>query len=133
MSVSSIISLFCQQASQRPARVVLHVRHEEGFTPVSWEKLARDVRRAAVTLIRLGVRPGDRVVQVSENRYEWVVADLAIQMALAVHVPVHAPLTGRQIAHQVVDCGARVLLLSGPQLVAKLAEFYPDNLVDLIR
>ena len=29
---------------------------------------------------KLGVKPGDRVVLVSENRYEWIVLDLAIQI-----------------------------------------------------
>ena len=119
---SSIISLFCRQADRYRERPVLHVRRGgERFSPVTWDELAGDVRRMAIGLMRMGVEPGDRVVQVSENRYEWVVADLAIQMALAVHVPVHAPLSGRQILGQIADCGARLVLLSGPPQVRKLA------------
>jgi long-chain acyl-CoA synthetase len=58
---------------------------------------------------------------VSENRYEWIVADLAILTARAVHCPAHSVLTGPQIAYQIVDSGAEVVLLSGPEQAAKLA------------
>ncbi len=121
MTAESIISLFCRQARGHPTRVALHVRRGGRFAPITWDELARDVRRTAAALGSIGVEPGDCVVQVSGNRYEWILSDLAIQMALAVHVPVHAPLTGEQTAGQINDCGARVVLLSDAQQVRKLA------------
>ncbi len=57
---------------------------------------------------------------VSPNRYEWIVCDLAIQLARAVHVPVHASLSGPQIAHQIVDSGAVAVILSGEEQAEKL-------------
>ena len=48
-------------------------------------------------------KPGDRIVQVSENRYEWIVLDLAIHFARGVHVAVHRVLSGPQIAYQIVN------------------------------
>ena len=83
--------------------------------------MAHDVRRAALVLVRLGVEPGDRVVQVSENRYEWIVVDLAVHLARGVHVAVHAALSGPQIAYQILDSGARVAIVSGGEQMAKLA------------
>ncbi len=66
------------------------------------------------------------MIQVSENRYEWIVADLAILLSGAIHVPVHASLTGPQIAYQIRDSGARVVLVSTPQQAAKLADLLTD-------
>ena len=48
-------------------------------------------------------------------------ADLAIQLARAVHVPIHPTLAGPQIAWQLRHCGCRVVFLSGPHQAAKLA------------
>jgi long-chain acyl-CoA synthetase len=68
------------------------------------------------------------VAHLSENRHEWVIADFAIQMAGAIHVPIHAPLTGPQIAWQVRHSGAKVLLLSTREQAAKLAPLAAEQL-----
>jgi long-chain acyl-CoA synthetase len=83
--------------------------------------LAADARRTAAALVTLGVQPEDRVIQVSENRYEWIVLDLAIHMARGIHVAVHCTLTGPQIAYQIVNSGATLVVVSGPEQAAKLA------------
>ncbi len=72
-------------------------------------------------LRRLGVEPGDRVVQISPNRYEWILVDLAVHLVRGVHVALHATLAGPQILWQICDCGARLAFLSGAEQVDKLA------------
>lgn len=76
--------------------------------------------RVAKWLVEQGIESGDRVAQLSENRYEWLIADLAMHVAGAVHVPIHAPLTGQQAAFQIRDSGARLVLLSTAEQVDKL-------------
>ncbi|GMQ80062.1 MAG: AMP-dependent synthetase/ligase [Planctomycetia bacterium] len=90
----------------------LYVVRDGKYQPVTWNTLARDVRRLAAVLAR-ETAVGDRVAQVSENRYEWIVADLAILWIGAVHVSIHATLSGPQIAHQIAHSGARWVLMSG--------------------
>jgi len=116
----TIVSLFHSRTADHGDDTAIWVKEKGAYTSQNWSDFGRRVRRTAAALVGLGVQPGDRVVQVSENRYEWIVCDLAIQMAQAVHVPVHAPLTGPQIVHQIVDCGARVVLVSTPAQLEKL-------------
>ena len=108
---STLIAILSARIAADGSRPALHVKREGRYAPVDWDELARDVRRTALGLIRAGVAPGDRVIQLSENRREWIVCDLAIQLAQAIHVPVHAPLTGQQIAWQIADSGAQIVLL----------------------
>ena len=75
----------------------------------------------AATLHAVGVRPGDRVAQVSENRYEWIVVDLALHLLGAVHVPIHVTLSGEQIAEQIAESGARVVFVSTAELLGKFS------------
>jgi long-chain acyl-CoA synthetase len=123
---ATILELFVRRAAEDEARPAIHIKRDGAFQPLTWGQVAGDVRRAAAALAGLGVAPGDRVVQVSENRYEWIVTDLAVQMAGAVHTPVHAPLTGCQIAWQIRHSGARVVLVSTVEQVRKLAEAADD-------
>ena len=118
---TTLLSLFTDRVSKDRDRPAIHTKHEGEFRCKSWSELANDVGRTATGLKSLGVGVGDRVIQVSENRYEWVVCDFAIQFAEAIHVPVHAPLMGPQIAYQINDSDARVVLLSDQDQAAKLA------------
>jgi long-chain acyl-CoA synthetase len=79
------------------------------------------VFRLAAALRQTGVEPGDRVVQLSENRPEWIVVDLAILFAGGVHVPIHSTLAGPQVVEQIRDCGTRIVLVSTAAQAEKLA------------
>ncbi|MBW3596741.1 MAG: AMP-dependent synthetase/ligase [Planctomycetes bacterium] len=118
---ATILGLFCRRVAQDGGRNAIHIKRDGQYAALTWDEVGADVRRAAVALRRVGAAPGDRVVQVSENRYEWIVTDLAVQMAGAVHTPVHAPLTGPQIAWQIRHSEAKVVLLSGAEQAEKLA------------
>ena len=118
---TTVAALFHERVTADGTKPALQVKRAGSFEPISWKELSDDVLRTAAGLAAVGVRPGDRVAQFSENRYEWIVSDLAIQIAQAVHVPLHAPLTGQQAAYQINDCDARVVLLSTDEQVEKLA------------
>lgn len=94
----------------------------DGFESVTWNSLVDEVCQLAAALEDLGLRPGDRAVLVSENRYEWVLFDLAVHVARGAHVAVHASLTGPQIAYQITDCGATIVVVSTREQAIKLAE-----------
>ena len=82
------------------------VRRAGVWTRVSSDEYAAQVATTAAWLQRQGVARGDRVVILSESRYEWVVADMAILSIGAVSVPFYATLPAGQIAPMVVDSGA---------------------------
>jgi long-chain acyl-CoA synthetase len=120
---TTLVKLFLDclaRGGDRPA-LILPGGGQAPPTTMSWNDLAQEVRRLAAGLRRAGIEPGDRVAQVSENRYEWVLADLATHFARGVHVALHASLSAQQIAWQIVDCGANVVLLSTAAQAAKLA------------
>jgi long-chain acyl-CoA synthetase len=98
----------------------------------TWREVADDACRLAAQIQAEGINPGDRVAHVSENRYEWVLTDLAIHLARAVHVPIQVSLSGPQIAEQIADCGARLVCVSNRTLFAKFAELIAGGLPILI-
>jgi long-chain acyl-CoA synthetase len=127
----TIVEILCRRIETDGERLALAVKRGGQYQWLTWNELASAVAEMAAVLVHLGVRRGDRVAHVSENRYEWIIADFGIQMAGAIHVPIHAPLTGPQIAWQVRHSGAKVLLLSGPHQAAKLAVLPRSDLPDV--
>ena len=120
-SEDTLVSMFARRVAEDGDQPALHVKRRDKFEAVTWNRLASDARRTAAALLKLGVQPEDRVIQVSENRYEWIVLDLAIHIARGIHVAVHCTLTGPQIAYQIVNSESKLVVVSGPEQAAKLA------------
>lgn len=129
---NSLLEHFQLQADRLGEQPAVWRLDREGVPPLSWSGLRRLVWRTAASLRRLGVEPGDRVVHVSENRWEWIVTDLALLTAGAVHVPAHAPQSGAQIAYQARHTDARLLIFSNREQQQKLqGQSFPAGLKTL--
>ena len=99
---------------------------------LTWQQLNEQATRLAATLCIAGVSPGDRVAQVSENRYEWIITDLALHLACAVHVPIHVTLSAEQIAEQITDSGSKLVFVSSNELLDKFAAKLPHGLTYIV-
>ena len=75
------------------------------------------VKRIATGLASLGVKAGDRVAIISENRPEWSLTDLAILSLRAVNVPIYTTQAVEQIRYILEDSGAKMLFVSGKKLL----------------
>lgn len=74
------------------------------------------IRRIALGLSRMGVKAGDRIGIISENRPEWSFTDLAILSLRAVNVPIYTTQAVEQIRFILENSGARMLFVSGKKL-----------------
>jgi long-chain acyl-CoA synthetase len=79
------------------------------------EAVAR-IRNIALGLARLGVKAGDRIAIISENRPEWSLTDLAILSLRAVNVPIYTTQAVEQIRFILENSGAKMLCISGAKL-----------------
>jgi long-chain acyl-CoA synthetase len=94
---------------------------QEGRVPhKTWRQVAEDVLRIIAHLDRLGARPGDRVVLWSDNRYEWIVIDLAIQSLGAIHVPLHGSLPAPAAAAQVEHAEPTLMIAANARMIDAL-------------
>ena len=80
------------------------------------------VRWFSTGLRTLGVKPGDRVAILSENRPEWAMADFGILTNASVTVPVYPTLLGWQIEYILNDSGAVAVVASTEEQLRKVSE-----------
>src|SRR5207249_4585452 len=76
----------------------------------------------ATALRHFGVKQGDRVAILSENRPEWAMSDFAILADRAITVPVYPTLLGWQIEYILNDAGASAVICSNNEQLKKLAD-----------
>jgi long-chain acyl-CoA synthetase len=119
---NSLCSMHRNQAALFGPRVALRFQQDGLFHDLAWNDYRSQADRAAAGLIELGIEPGDRVAILSENRYEWFIADHAILSAGAADVPLHAPLAPRQVEYQVGHSEARGIVVSSQAQADKIFE-----------
>ena len=91
------------------------------WKPISSAELYGRVRALADVLRSWGLVKGDRVVILSENRWEWAVTDFATLAIGGVDVPLYPTLTAEHIGYMVRDSGAKVAIVSSKDQYDKLA------------
>ncbi|PYP32735.1 MAG: long-chain fatty acid--CoA ligase, partial [Gemmatimonadetes bacterium] len=70
---------------------------EGRWVALTHREVEERVRAVSLGLRELGVRPGDRVSILSENRPEWAIADYACLCARAADVPIYPTLPAKQV------------------------------------
>ncbi|MDX1530603.1 MAG: long-chain fatty acid--CoA ligase [Rhodothermales bacterium] len=113
------------RGSNKPA-LAYRDRQTKAWTDISWEALHEQVMALAGYLHSQGVRTGDRVAVLAENRPEWVVTDLATQMLGAINVALYTTLPASQVAYILRDSGAKVFVVSTGIQLRKAEKVYAD-------
>jgi len=110
------------RATGRGSKEVMRWQDASGqWVPISSDELYGWVRAVADQLVSWGVGKGDRVVILSENRWEWAVADFACLAIGVVDVPLYSTESAERIGYMVRDSGARVAVVSSQAQYEKLA------------
>jgi long-chain acyl-CoA synthetase len=112
MHVDTLPALFRQQADRFGARVALRYKKDGLYHDLRWNEYRDQIASCAAALVAHGIGIGDRVAILSENRVEWLVADMAILSVGAVNVPLHCSLAADQVRFQADDAGVTFLFAS---------------------
>jgi long-chain acyl-CoA synthetase len=99
---------------------LLKARTEDGFRPISTAEFSRRVRGLSLGLAGLGLGPGVKVALLSENRPEWIIADLAVLAAGGITVPIYTQLLPAQIEYLIEDSESEIIICSTRELWLKV-------------
>jgi|HubBroStandDraft_2_1064218.scaffolds.fasta_scaffold03397_5 long-chain acyl-CoA synthetase len=119
MSLTTLNHIFFAAAERNLDRAMLY-RDAGKWLPISSSEFRRNVAATVGALRQWGIRKGDRVAILSENRPEWSTADFAILLLGAVTVPVYATLTPEQTAYTLSDSGSSVIFVSTEHQLRKV-------------
>ena len=104
-----------------PRPAAMKFKRDGKWVDTTVDEFRDTVRYFATGLFLLGLKPGDRVAILSENRPEWAMADFAILASAAVTVPVYPTLLGWQIEYILNDSGAVAVICSNEEQMKKVA------------
>jgi|TARA_B100000315_G_scaffold36301_1_gene31024 long-chain acyl-CoA synthetase len=116
----NLIDLFFYQAEkQKPESIFLEWLNTVNRKRYTWSETVSNVYKLA-KILKKNVKDGDRVLLVSENRPEWLIADLAIMLSNAITVPAYTTYTETDYKYLIEDCRPSVLIVSNNAMHKKL-------------
>lgn len=118
---SSLPGLILAAVSRHNKQDALNYREDGKWFNITAATFVERVKNVALGLASLGIRPGDRIALLSENRPEWSISDLAILGLGAINVPIYTTQALEQVDYILSDSGARNLHLESPALQTRQA------------
>jgi long-chain acyl-CoA synthetase len=117
---ATFAALLDQHVRAHGDRVFLPRRRAQEAEPITFSRFVADADSLAVALLDLGVRRGDRVGLIAENRYEWLLIDQALASIGAVDVPRGSDTTPLEIHTILKHSGCRMAFVEDDRIAADL-------------
>ncbi|MFC3896033.1 AMP-dependent synthetase/ligase [Lentzea rhizosphaerae] len=115
------------RAARTPGQIALRAKDFGIWQEVSWAQYWANVELVGDALLALGVQPGDRVAIHSENRREWLYADLGVVAARGITVGLYPTNPPSEVAYLLSHSGARILIAEDQEQVDKALAVLEDT------
>ena len=130
VTTSTVVTRVRDRARRTPTRVAMRKKDYGIWQEVTWATYWDNVELVGHALLALGIEPGDRVAVHSENRREWLYADLGAVSVRAMTVGLYPTNPAAEVAYLLSHSGSKVLIAEDQEQVDKAIEVL-DRLPDL--
>jgi len=127
MSNETLLTYFQRHVKEDPHRVALRHKDYGIWHDVTWGQYGEKVRQVAMGLMSLGLKKGECVAIISENRPEWVYADFGIMSAGGVTAGIYTTNAPEQCGYIVQNSGARFYFAENEEQFDKTLKFRRDT------
>jgi len=128
LSETTIVHSFWRHVHSRPDQIALRVKRGGHYLDLTWGEFGRSVRSFAAALGAQGVREGDVVAILSNNRPEWAIADLAILTTGAISVSIYATNLPKDVAYVLNHSEAKLVVVEDRTQLEKIILVRPQLL-----
>ncbi|BDU69557.1 AMP-dependent synthetase [Geothrix oryzae] len=123
--IETIAQLF-YTAAEKNLPDALAAKRNGVYEPISHAEIVARVERLALAMAARGLKPGDRVAFMSENRPEWAIADYACAILGTPDVTIYATLNAEQAAYILKDSQSRWVLCSTREQLDKVLAHWDE-------
>jgi len=124
---NSLVDLFFYQAEkENPNTAFLEWLNPKNKKKYTWGETSKSIQKLAKVL-KDNIAEGDRCLLVSENRPEWLIADLAIMLANGITVPAYTTYTEKDYKYLIEDCQPSLIIVSNDEMHDKLKNIIQEK------
>ena len=117
---------FYQEKQQDPKSIFLKWLNPKNKKKYTWSETSKNIYKFANSLKKY-LKDGDRCLLLSENRPEWLIADIAIMMTNSITVPAYTTYTENDYKYLIEDCEPSVIIVSNNELYKKIRNIVKEK------
>ncbi len=122
MEYENILRWFQDTAEKKGGETCLRFKKDKLWRSLTWSQVISKVKGLSQALKKADISHGDRVAILSQTRYEWTIADLAILSLGAVTVPIYQSNTAEEVEYILSNSEARFIFVENSTQLEKLLE-----------
>ncbi|MBA1146450.1 AMP-binding protein [Ectothiorhodospiraceae bacterium WFHF3C12] len=122
----SLPQMLRHHARHHPDRVALRQKDFGIWHPITWADYYRRARHFGLGLRRIGLAPGGHLGVISENRSEWVLAQMGAGIVRAVTVGVYPTSPTPEVSYVLGHADVQIAVCEDQEQADKVLEAWPD-------
>ncbi len=127
MEIKRTFDIVNYQCENYPTKKCLNYKRKDEWHSLSTSKLMDIANQLSFGLLKVGIKKGDKIAIVSENRPEWVIVDLAVQQIGAVLVPLYPNIRTSDYQFIFSQTDVKMIFVSNPIIYIKVSEALLNN------
>lgn len=128
MKIERLFDILPHQKQNHPLKTALAGKEKGKWVHYSTDDLIAEANAVSLGLLALGVAPGDKIANISNNRPEWNFLDFGMLQIGAVHVPIYPTITDEDYNYILNHAEVTYVFVSSAELyvrISKIAENVP--------
>ncbi len=114
------------KTSYKPKPDVLAGKENGKWVTYSIDQYIENANNISYGLLKLGVKKGDKIATISNNRPEWNFLDMGISQIGAVHVPIYPTISESDYQYILNHAEVQYVFVSGMDLLRKIQHILPE-------
>ncbi len=127
MEVTRIFDLLPHYATHFPKEDALCGKENGVWIHYSIDQYIQKVNNISYGLMQLGIKKGDRIASISNNRPEWNFLDMAIHQLGAVHVAIYPTISESDYQYILNHAQVKMVFVSGWELLRKIENIISET------
>lgn len=116
------VQVIAEHAQRTPDKTAIRQKRCGVWNEITWKRLDEIVKELAAGMIELGLKPGDKIGILSENRQEWVLTQFAAQSVGAMVVGMYPTSPAAELDHLVNASDTEILFIEDQEQFDKIVE-----------
>lgn len=105
-----------------PQNTALKIKKGDSYQAYTYQEMGNEIELLTNGLAKLGLREGDKIAILSNNRPEWAISDFAIFSLKGITVPIYQTLPPNQIEYILMDSEARAIFVEDQEQFDKIEQ-----------
>ena len=126
MSYTRLFDILYHQLQNTPKEVCLANKVDGQWKTYSTQQVTDIVNQVSRAMLKYGIKPGDTVAIIANNRPEWNFADIGMMQVGAINVPIYPTISEGEYKFIFNDAGIKLAFVSDAGLHEKLQNIKKD-------